>query len=241
MGVNKRWASQRLIPTGFCSLLSLVHFHAVVWRNPSRYPLLNYMSCVFESLLLLIIFTTFALNAFTQLVAEGRVSRYLFGHADTLMPRWDEDFSVVLLRLGTASLEATSVAGLGNEVSSVPLTAPQFDLPHLYGELEMNRAGVTSMTHAVDGRKRKDLHERDSECEGRVIAAGPVLGRLAESQGADAAGRGFLECRPERRSHGMAPHKDATSPFPPCCPGKGSPPGGAAGLQHQPSAHACAG
>jgi hypothetical protein len=35
------------------------------------------------------------------------------------MPRWEEDCSVVITRLGTASLEATSVAGLGNEVASV--------------------------------------------------------------------------------------------------------------------------
>ncbi|KZV65902.1 hypothetical protein PENSPDRAFT_586031 [Peniophora sp. CONT] len=156
MGVNKRWASQRLIPTGFCTLLSIVHFHAVVWRDPARYPLLNYMSCVFESLLLLVILITFSLNVFTQLAAEGRVSRYLFGHADALMPRRDEDFSVVLLRLGTASLEATSVAGLGNEVGSVPLAGPQLAVPRHYGEVEMNRAGVTALSHAVDGRKRKD-------------------------------------------------------------------------------------
>ncbi|VDB82846.1 unnamed protein product [Peniophora sp. CBMAI 1063] len=156
IGVNKRWASQRLIPTAFCSLLSLVHFHAVVWRDPSRYPLLNYMSCVFETLLLAVILITFSLNAFTQLATEGGVSRLLFGHADALMPRPDEDFSVVLLRLGTASLEATSVAGLGNEVGSVPLAAPQSDTSRHFGELEMNSAGVTSLTHAVDGKKRQD-------------------------------------------------------------------------------------
>ena len=70
MGVSKRWASRRLIPTAFCSILSLVHFHAVVWRDPTRYPLLNYMSCVFETLLSLVIVMTFSLNAFTQLATE---------------------------------------------------------------------------------------------------------------------------------------------------------------------------
>ena len=55
----------------------------------------------------------------TQLLLEGQVTRPFVGHARTLAPRWDEDFAVALLRVGTASLEATGAAGLGNEVVGV--------------------------------------------------------------------------------------------------------------------------
>src|ERR1700735_1646403 len=119
LGVNQRWSHQRLIPTAVTCILGLVHFHAVLWFSPSSYPLLNYMPCLFESLLSLVTLLTIALNALTQLLLEGAVTRPLFGHAATLLPRSDEDFSIVLLRLGAASLEATSVAGLGNEVGGV--------------------------------------------------------------------------------------------------------------------------
>ena len=60
-----------------------------------------------------------SLHLLTQLLLEGRVTRPLLGHARTLTPNWDEDFAVALLRVGTASLDATSAAGLGNEVIGV--------------------------------------------------------------------------------------------------------------------------
>ena len=68
--------------------------------------------------MLSIIMVTVALNGLTQLLSEGTISRPLFTHA-ALMPRPEEDFNVALFRIGTASMEATSVAGLGNEVGGV--------------------------------------------------------------------------------------------------------------------------
>ncbi|KAA1469242.1 hypothetical protein DENSPDRAFT_772776 [Dentipellis sp. KUC8613] len=156
LGVKQSWSNQRLVPTTICSLLTLLHFHSVLWFSPASYPLLNYMSCIFESLLIVVTLLAFALNALTQILLEGAVTRPFFGHAATLMPKWDEDFSIVLLRLGTASLEATSVAGLGNEVSAVPVAEPADAKAGAYGEVQMNRVGVTSVSHARDGRRRKD-------------------------------------------------------------------------------------
>jgi hypothetical protein len=74
------------------------------------------MPCLFESSLLAVIFLTLFLNIFTQIITEGHVSRVLFGHQATLLPKWDEDFSIALLRVGTVSLEASCVLGLGHEV-----------------------------------------------------------------------------------------------------------------------------
>ncbi|KAH9997603.1 hypothetical protein BJV77DRAFT_1059016 [Russula vinacea] len=149
-------------PTTICSVLTLAHFHWVIWLSPSSYPLLNYVSCVFESLLVLVILLAFSLNILTQLLLEGSITRLFIGHTTSLMPKWDEDFSIVLFRLGIASLEATSVAGLGNEVSGIALTdhAETLKRQMQYGEAEMNRFGVSSITHTTEyhgGRRtRKD-------------------------------------------------------------------------------------
>jgi hypothetical protein len=107
---------------------------------------------MFESLLLLVILIAFLLNLLTQLLLEGSITRLFIGHTPSLMPKWDEDFSIVLLRLGIASLEATSVAGFGNEVSGISLAehreAERSTMQ--YGEVEMNGYGVLSITHATE-------------------------------------------------------------------------------------------
>ena len=103
-------------------------------------------------MLLLVIVVAFSLNVLTQLLLEGSITRLFIGHTASLMPKWDEDFSIVLLRLGIASLDATSVAGLGNEVSCIALAnhaeivKPQMQ----YGEVEMNRSGASSVTHTTE-------------------------------------------------------------------------------------------
>ena len=113
LDVKRRWSRYRLIPTGICAMITLIHFNYVVLTKPSSYPLLNYLPSLLETLLLLVTLLTISLNALTQLLLEGQITRPLFGHQRSLIPKWDEDFGIVLLRLGTASLEATSVAGLG--------------------------------------------------------------------------------------------------------------------------------
>lgn len=148
IGIKQDWSSHRLFPSAFVSLLALIHFHSVLWLSDSSYPLLSYVPCLFESSLLAVIFLALFLNAFTQIATEGRVSRLLFGHQAALIPQWDEDFSVALLRMGTASLEASSVLGLGNQVGGVTAVTP---LPLNDGTLELNRLGVVSLSPAVEG------------------------------------------------------------------------------------------
>lgn len=118
--------------------------------NPSSYPLLNYLSSLLETTLVLVTLLTLILNAATQILLEGQITRPLFGHAASLAPRWDEDFSIVLLRLGTASLDATNVAGLGNEVGSIAAGRTQdIDTRHaLAGDsvVELMTGGVKSLT-----------------------------------------------------------------------------------------------
>ncbi|THU80622.1 hypothetical protein K435DRAFT_767892 [Dendrothele bispora CBS 962.96] len=124
----------------------------------SSYPILNYIPNIFETLLLLTIFLTIALNALTQLLLTGEVSRPLLGlgiggqsGSGWSIP-WDEDFGVVLLRVGTASLEATGLRGWGNEVTgvvaSIPLpssTPEESSVLVEYGRLKMDRSGVVDV------------------------------------------------------------------------------------------------
>lgn len=112
-------------------------------------------------MLCFVVFLSLSLNALTQLLLEGAVTRPLFGHVETLMPKVDEDFGVVLIRLSTASLEVTSAAGLGNEVGGVTSTNLA---KHMHtqdqGMLEIDRAGVVSIAPAFDRRGRKRLRKR---------------------------------------------------------------------------------
>src|ERR1700722_18765274 len=150
LGVKQRWSYYRLVPTATTGILGLIHFHAVLWFTQSNYPLLNYMPCLFESFLALVTILAISLNALTQILLEGAVTRPPIGRPATLLPKWDEDFSIVLLRLGTASLEATSVAGLGNEVGGVSVSTA-INAPHTeYGTVEMGRYAVQSLSPAYE-------------------------------------------------------------------------------------------
>ncbi|KAH8099653.1 hypothetical protein BXZ70DRAFT_942746 [Cristinia sonorae] len=160
MEVKQKWARMRLVPTTIIGVLSLVHFHAVMWFFPSPYPLPNYIPNVVESILAFVTFTTCTLNALTQLLLTGAITKPLFGHTESLMPKWDEDFTVVMFRLGTASLEATNVAGLGNEVgwvSALPGTLSRHSTEEHQGTIELHRSGSISYSEPIlpNGRKAK--------------------------------------------------------------------------------------
>ncbi|KAF8559853.1 hypothetical protein OG21DRAFT_1503072 [Imleria badia] len=150
LGIRQSWSNHRLIPSAFVSIIALFHFHWVLWFSDSTYPLLNYIPCLFESVLLFVTLLAIFLNALTQIVAEGAVSRPLFGHHAALLPRLYEDFSIALLRMGTASLETSSVAGLGNEVGGVALMSPSLDHTDV-GTVELSRFGVDSISHSLEG------------------------------------------------------------------------------------------
>ncbi|KAI0949825.1 hypothetical protein AcV7_008481 [Taiwanofungus camphoratus] len=162
--VKKEWARQRLLPTALCSVLTLTHFHAVIWVSPPSYPISNFVPCVVESLLCLIIFLSISLNAMTQMFLEGAITRPFIGHADTLMPKLDEDFSIALFRLGTASMEVTNIAGLGNEVGGV-VGASAADIARRQadedrGTIEVDRSGVVSISPAFERQGKRRMPKR---------------------------------------------------------------------------------
>ncbi|KAJ7729662.1 hypothetical protein DFH07DRAFT_178918 [Mycena maculata] len=120
----------------------------------ATFPLLNYVPNAFETLLMVTIALTVVLNALTQFILTGSVSRPLLGlglagtnGAWMWAPPYDEDWGVVLLRVGTASLEATGLRGWGNEmpaISAAPVGA-------LYPEWGAARLGPSGVVHVSSG------------------------------------------------------------------------------------------
>ena len=154
--IQRRWTRYRLAFSTANGLCALLHFHYVVWRAPTPFPLTTYAARVVESAMLALIALTVTLNALTQLLSEGTLARPLFAHT-ALLPKPDEDFNVALFRLGTASMEATAVAGLGNEVGGVASDVartrsrePQAVL--VRGELEIDHQGVAALKPAYEQR-----------------------------------------------------------------------------------------
>ena len=97
-----------------------VHFnYAIYTRHILEYPYALLVPSIFEEFFLLQILLTTGLNALTQILLQGGVTRPLLGVGAAALPDLDEDFGVALIRIGTCSLAATSTIGLGNEVAEV--------------------------------------------------------------------------------------------------------------------------
>lgn len=119
-GVWKRYSRDSLIPTSICGLLGLLHFAHTFWtKQIIYYPLLQLVPSGLELILVLMIAFTMGLNIVSQLLTTGRVARPLFGPGANALPSRDEEYALALVRLGTSCVDATSVAGLGNEVATV--------------------------------------------------------------------------------------------------------------------------
>ncbi|KAJ3869596.1 hypothetical protein EV359DRAFT_29697 [Lentinula novae-zelandiae] len=144
------------------------------------YPILNYIPNIFETLLISTIILTIFLNSLTQLLMTGRVDKPLLGLGvssiknldewKSMIP-WEEDFGVVLLRVGTASLEATGLRGWGNEVGGVvasSLPDNSDDESRKYGRVRLTRMGVVGVTPgSVSQTDGKQGHGKLSNGKGR--------------------------------------------------------------------------
>lgn len=116
-----------------------VHFnYAIYTRHILEYPYALLVPSIFEEFFLLQILLTTGLNALTQILLQGRVTRPLLGAGAAALPDLDEDFGVALIRIGTYSIAATSTIGLGNEV------APVCSADSTFVKLERNSAAVHS-------------------------------------------------------------------------------------------------
>lgn len=114
-----------------------VHFnYAIYTRHILEYPYALLVPSIFEEFFLLQILLTTGLNALTQILLQGCITRPLLGVGAAALPDLDEDFGVALIRIGTCSLAATSTIGLGNEVAEV------CSADRTFVKLERNSAAV---------------------------------------------------------------------------------------------------
>lgn len=102
-----------------------------------EYPLLQVVPSSLELFLFAMILCTTGLNALSQILLQGKVTRPLFGPGAGALPSWDEEYAVALVRLGTSSVDATSAAGLGNEVAPLSSKSSQ------EGRIRLGPSGVT--------------------------------------------------------------------------------------------------
>ncbi|KAG8683742.1 hypothetical protein FRC08_014100, partial [Ceratobasidium sp. 394] len=157
LAVNKRWSRQRLIPTTICGLLSILHFAYVTLFSASSYPFFTYLNSLLESFLVGVILLTCTLHFMTRLLLQGQIALNPFSEDggiahQSLLPSRADDYAVALLKLGSACIEATAMAGFGNEVSPI----------HTPDTLYITQSGVPSIpsssgTHGF-AREIKNVH-----------------------------------------------------------------------------------
>ncbi|KAJ3091216.1 coq1 putative hexaprenyl diphosphate synthase [Quaeritorhiza haematococci] len=117
------WRPYKLIPTTFFGLLDIAHFVLVVYLHPGQkgnYPVLIYLSRFPELCILCITLIVAFLHGATVLVTEGDVrtpAHVLWAPRISL----NEDFNLVLFKLGCACLEATQNIGLTHELEPIRL------------------------------------------------------------------------------------------------------------------------
>ncbi|KAG8692303.1 hypothetical protein FRC09_011315 [Ceratobasidium sp. 395] len=162
LAVNKRWSRQRLIPTTVCGLLSIVHFGYVTLFSASSYPFFTYLNSLLESFLVGVILLTCTLHFTTRLLLQGQIVLNPFSEDggiahQSLLPSRADDYAVALLKLGSACIEATAMAGFGNEVSPI----------HTPDTLYITQSGVPTIPSASGphgfAREIKNVHALEHE------------------------------------------------------------------------------
>lgn len=139
----------RLVFSSVLGLLMTLHY-VYTTLSTDEYPIIHSTSRFMEALTGGIIVLTVCLHAFTMLMTDGRISfhRLMFTHVN--MPRSTDDYTIAVLKLGTACLHATRFSGLALELKSL-------DMP-LHTYVEMDADGRAVLQHGI-----ADLERIESE------------------------------------------------------------------------------
>jgi hypothetical protein len=119
-----------------------------------NYPLLQVIPSFLELFLAFMVFCTMGINILSQILQYGGLVRPLFAPGAGSLPAKDEEFCLALVRLGTSSVDATSAAGLGNEVAPIPSHSKQG------GIVRLGPSGVVFLE--VPGQKKANSRPRKS-------------------------------------------------------------------------------
>lgn len=149
----------------FTSLLGIsmsIHYVYTTW-NTYEYPTIHATSRILEVLTVSIILLSVFLHALTMLIVDGRIQLRHRLFARTQLPRSTDDFSLAVLKLGTACLQATRHVGFSLEFQAVDAPLHTYvelyndgsvNLEHSIGDFEkMESVGLNGLDNEV-----KDIH-----------------------------------------------------------------------------------
>lgn len=130
-----------------------IHFVYVLWTGQMmNYPLLQVVPSFLELFLAFMIVCTMGINILSQILQYGRIARPLFAPGAGALPARDEEFCLALVRLGTSSVDATSAAGLGNEVAPIPSNSRKG------GTVRLGPSGVVQIE--LSGQRKSNARSR---------------------------------------------------------------------------------
>ncbi|ORX38441.1 hypothetical protein BD324DRAFT_645064 [Kockovaella imperatae] len=112
----------QLVPTAVCGGLGLGHFVFALWTSPLKFPSFTFLTHLMALFLSIIIISSVIVKAITHLFTLGYLPSPIFANLlphEGVMPSLEDDFGIVLLKLGTACLEASQFSGLRNELIAV--------------------------------------------------------------------------------------------------------------------------
>ena len=131
----------RLAFTTVTGLLLSAHFLFVtIYTN--EYPVLHSATRVIETLVVGIIALTIVLHALTMYLVDGSVRMDKLLRLRGTQPRPNDDFSLAVLKVGNACLQATQCSGLAREIG--PLATP------LHTYVEMYSSGRSQLEYGLD-------------------------------------------------------------------------------------------
>ncbi|WFD32965.1 hypothetical protein MSPP1_004021 [Malassezia sp. CBS 17886] len=137
----------RLTFTSVLGVLSTLHYLSTIAMS-SEYPVLHSASRLTEILVIAVIVLTVGLHALTMYLVDGSVdrSRLLFSRSN--LPRWTDDFSLAVLKIGSACLYATHHTGLACEVKALEMPRSTY--------VELLPNGDTVVENSMDDYEEMD-------------------------------------------------------------------------------------
>lgn len=102
--------------------MGLVHFVYALTTSPLKFPSFTFVTHLLALLLSIIIVLSVVLKAFTHLFTLGYLPSPVWVNLlphEGVVPSIEDDFGVVLLKLGTACIEASQLSGLRNELVGI--------------------------------------------------------------------------------------------------------------------------
>lgn len=144
-------AVSRLTFTMVLNIAMTVHYIYTAACS-DEYPIIHSGSRLMELCVVGIILLTVALHALTMYFVDGRIDLHRLVFHRSSLPRRTDDFSLAVLKLGTACLHATKLTGLSCELQA--LDAP------LHTYVELHADGRTTIEHSVEDLEAIELHGR---------------------------------------------------------------------------------